>query len=454
MLAKAVLRQLNQRLSIKRQIHYMKFFIRALVLLFAAFPFLCAQEKPIESGQRELALDMLKDVHATLKSDYYDEKFHGVDIEARFGEATAVIEKATSFNQALGAIAWALDPLNDSHTFFIPPPRAYRLDYGWRMQMIGDQCYVTVVKVGTDAEQKGLKPGDLIKSVNKIVPTRESLWKLQYLLDVLRPQPGLLVDLQTPDGSERTLQIKAEIKEEKRLLEPTDFFAEKLKWESGLEMMHRRSYEVNHDVIVWKMPSYSMNEKGVDAMIGQSRDYKTLILDLRGNGGGRVDTLERMVGNFFDHDIEMATIQSRKKLPPARAKNRGDRGFKGKLLVLVDSRSASASEIFARIVQLEKRGLVIGDRTAGAVMESQFHAYSVGLSQRVGYGTTITVANLIMKDGVSLEHVGVTPDQEIIPTAADLRDQQDPVLSRAVQLAGAELSPEAAGKLFPIQWPK
>ena len=70
------------------------------------------------------------------------------------------------------------------------------------------------------------------------------------------------------------------------------------------------------------------------------------------------------------------------------------------------------------------------------------------------YGASITNADVIMKDGKSLEHVGVTPDELLLPTAADLAANRDPVLSHAAELVGLKLDSDAAGKLFPIEWRK
>jgi C-terminal processing protease CtpA/Prc len=147
-------------------------------------------------------------------------------------------------------------------------------------------------------------------------------------------------------------------------------------------------------------------------------------------------------------------VKRRKETKPLEAKMRGEKPFAGKLIVLIDSRSGSASEVFSRVMQLEKRGTVIGDVSSGAVMRSRRHEHKVGVDTVVYYGASITDADVIMSDGKSLERVGVTPDVLKVPTAADLVGKLDPVLAYAASLVGVPLTPEAAGGLFPVEWRK
>ena len=142
----------------------------------------------------------------------------------------------------------------------------------------------------------------------------------------------------------------------------------------------------------------------------------------------------------------------RKELKPQLAKTRGGNTFSGKIIVLVDSDSASAEELFARVMQLENRGQVIGDRTSGSVMEARGQSRSLGADTKVFYSFSVTDADLIMKDGKSLEHNGVIPDEVALPSAQDLAEGRDPVLARAAELAGIKIDPVAAGKLFPFEW--
>ena len=141
-------------------------------------------------------------------------------------------------------------------------------------------------------------------------------------------------------------------------------------------------------------------------------------------------------------------------MDPSIAKTRGKAGFSGKLVVLVDSESGSASEVLARLIQLEQRGKVLGDISAGAVMQAKHFSEQMGTNSIVPFGISITNADVIMSDGKSLEHVGVVPDELILPTAADLAARRDPVMARAIEILGGNTTPEDAGKYFKYYWKK
>lgn len=414
-----------------------------------------AQSKGDLDRDRNRGRVMLALVRDYIKDLYYDPKYHGMDLESRFKAADAKINEAQSLSQVLGVIAQMVSEFNDSHTFFIPPPRPVDVDYGWKMEAVGDAIYVTAVKPGSDADAQGLKSGDEVISVDGFRPTRPILWKMEYNYNVLRPQPGKRVVVRSPDGTERELALKAKVEKLDKSVNFVQLFNE-LDEEREDSKKLPRFYEfgaAEGDVFVWKLREFGFTESKVDEMISKARKHKSLVLDLRGNSGGAVKTLQRMLGYVFDRDVKIGDMKRRKETKTLVAKTRGgEKVFKGTLVVLVDSESASASELFARIVQLEKRGTVVGDRSAGAVMVSTHRPGLLGdasSGNMIQYGLSITEADIVLTDGQSLEHTGVTPDVLLLPTPADLRERRDPALARAIELAGGQLTPEKAGMLFP-----
>jgi C-terminal processing protease CtpA/Prc len=398
---------------------------------------------------------VLKVIRKDIEKKYYDSTFRGIDLEAHFEKAKHKIDSASSTGQVIGIIAQALLDFGDTHTFFYPPRRTARVEYGWQMQMIGDTCHVVAVQPGSDAEAKGLKVGDKVHLVSEWQPTRENLGIIEYAYYTLRPQPGMRLVVQGPDRRGRQLDVMARVTQGRRVHDLTQ--GEDYWWltrddESEARLYRHRYHEMDDDLLIWQMPVWDMSAREVRNTMNRARRFKALILDLRGNGGGLVSMLEELTGYFYDRDIEIADLEGRKKMKPLLAKTQGKRVFTGRLVVLVDSRSGSASELFARLVQLEGRGIVIGDRTAGGVMQSRVYRHQVGVNRVAPYAVSITDADMIMSDGKSLEHVGVRPDELFLPTMEDLASGRDPVLARAALHTGIELGPEEAGTLFPIEW--
>jgi carboxyl-terminal processing protease len=432
----------------------------ASALLLGALAFSFHQHvgaQSLSSYERQRGQEMLRVVKSDLQKHYYDPAFHGIDLEANYKKAEEMVKQAKSNGQIFGIIASMLIDLNDSHTFFMPPSRAARIEYGWRMQMIGDRCYVVDIKPGSDAEAKGLKVGDAIHFVDDMKPTREDFWKIQYLLYSLRPQSGMHVVAETLGGQPRELDILANVREGHRITDLTnytEYMKLRLEEDNESRLNPHRFLEMNDDLIIWKMPRFDLPKEKVNDMMDKVRNHKALILDLRGNGGGAEETLLSLIGNLFEQDVKVGDLTRRKEVKPLMAKSVGSRAFKGKIVVLVDSQSGSCSELLARVVQIEKRGLVIGDRTAGAVMRARHIPHEVGIDTVAFYALSVTDGDLTMTDGKSLERLGVTPDELLLPTSTDMAARRDPVLSRAADSLGIKLEPEKAGAIFPVEWRK
>lgn len=428
---------------------------RALALsLLIALSALSAAPQSLGSFEKQRGLSMLDQLRDDIKKNYYDPQFHGVDLDATFKAAADKIKSAVSNEQVMGIIAQAALALNDSHTFFIPPQRQVSIDYGFELKMIGDECYVSKLTKGGDAEAKGLKVGDRVVLFDQFQPARENFWKLVYLYYALRPQPGVRLTVLSPGAAEpREITVAAKIKDRKRLdLSSYVDFLELVRSEETAERDRVRSHrlaEIEGDLFVWKMPEFNLAPDEVDAIMDKAAKFKSLVIDLRGNPGGAEETLLRLIGNVFDHDVLIGEVRQRKDSKPLVAKARAGKAFGGKLVVLVDSGSASSAEIFARVVQLQKRGTVIGDTTAGAVMRARGYSHAVGIDTVTFYGAQVTDADLKMTDGKSLERTGVTPDERRLPEGADLASKRDPVLAYAASVVGAKLDAEKAGALFP-----
>ena len=158
--------------SLSHSTHYLFFAVLFGVALGACFP---VNSQQVSGSERERGRLMLKFIKDDIKEHYYDPTFHGLNLDERFNVADEKIKQATSNSQIFATIAQTLLDFNDSHTFFLPPRRSFSLEYGWKMQVVGDACYVTIVKPGSDAEAKGLRPGDIVNEIDGYKPSRENL---------------------------------------------------------------------------------------------------------------------------------------------------------------------------------------------------------------------------------------------------------------------------------------
>ncbi|MGA9072231.1 MAG: S41 family peptidase [Terracidiphilus sp.] len=424
-----------------------------LIYLLFELPVCLAQSSAtLSEDDQNSVRGILRQAYEDVKRYYYDPGLHGLDWEARFHQYDAMIGRAHNLDNGLSVIQAFLAGLNDSHTYFVPPARAYRHDSGYQFALVGDACFITQIRPNSDAATK-LHIGEQIVKLNGLPVNRQNFYDVQHFFQLLGPRATEDLEIRSSSGENRKVSVHSE-RVANRLIADlttcTDIWSRVRHNEDERHAARSRMVQYQNAAI-WKLPHFNLSREEVQRKFNIARKYKALILDLRGDPGGSLDTLSFIVGSLFDHDIKIFDRVGRTVSKPVIATHCG-KPFRGRLIVLVDSGSASAAELLARVIQLEDRGTIMGDVTSGAVMEANYYPESQGADQKISFGFLVSVANLKMTDGKSLEKTGVIPDEILLPTGADLAAGRDPVMARAAELTGVPLDSTAAGKIFPFEW--
>ncbi len=139
-----------------------------------------------------------------------------------------------------------------------------------------------------------------------------------------------------------------------------------------------------------------------------------MILDLRGNGGGALDDAVRLSGLFIEKG-PVVQVKDRHSAPQVYEDRDGKISYSGPLVILVNSFSASASEIVAAALQDYHRAIVVGDQTFGKgtvqVMLDLDRFISPDMNHLRPLGAlTLTVQKYYRINGGSTQYQGVAPD--------------------------------------------
>lgn len=158
-----------------------------------------------------------------------------------------------------------------------------------------------------------------------------------------------------------------------------------------------------------------------------------LIVDLRGNPGGNLDTVCEILDLMLPEGLIVYTED--KDGNRQEFTSDAEQAVQVPLAVLVDKNSASASEIYAGAIQDYGIGQIVGTKTYGKGVVQTIYDLKDGTSLK------LTVAEYFTPNGRNIDGEGITPDVEV----AYQRDENDPEadnqLDRAVEALQDEMAP-------------
>jgi carboxyl-terminal processing protease len=183
---------------------------------------------------------------------------------------------------------------------------------------------------------------------------------------------------------------------------------------------------------VW-MPALA---PAIDRAVDASRGAGGIVMDLRQNPGGVLTMLMGVSGHFFDSPRSLGTLRTRDSelrliANPRLVSPDGRRvsPYGGRLAILVDETSYSASEVFAGGMQAAGRARVFGAPTPGGALPA--------LMRKLPNGDVLeyAIADFVTASGERIEGRGVAPDEPVERSRASIAAGEDAVLDAAVRWA-------------------
>ena len=254
----------------------------------------------------------------------------------------------------------------DPHTEFFPPKEKANFDIGMSGQLegIGAQLQekdgaikVSSIVPGSASYRQGqLKPGDIILKVaqGEAEPVDVTDMRLDDAVQLIRGKKGTEVRLtiKKPDASTVIIAITRDIV----VIEETYAQSVILKGKKNIGYIKLPTFYADFNgnggrscSVDMKKELQKLKEENVDG----------IILDLRYNGGGSLPDVVKMAGLFIDKG-PIVQVKSKTGTPQVMDDNDPAIVYDGPLTVMVNSNSASASEIMAAAIQDYKRGVIVG----------------------------------------------------------------------------------------------
>jgi carboxyl-terminal processing protease len=335
-------------------------------------------------------------------------------------EKSPSADKITDQDRVYGAISGLVGSLNDPYSVFFKPDEAKSFEdaiagnfEGIGMEVgIKDKILTVIAPLkDTPAYNANIKSGDRILKINDTAAADLSIDEAIKLI-------------RGPKGTTVTLTIFREGEKQPR----------EIKIVRDIVNIPTLDTELRSDgIFVVKLYSFDASSASLfrNAM-KKFVDSKTdkLLLDLRGNPGGYLDAAVDMASWFLPNGKTVVTEDYGDKKTADVYRSKGYDIFNDKLkfVILIDSGSASASEILAGAMQDNGKAKLVGEQSFGKGSVQEVIKLTPNTLLK------LTVAKWLTPKGTSISEKGLTPDYKVEVTQKDLDAKVDAQMNKAVEL--------------------
>jgi len=410
----------------------------------------CAASTPhpvLTPDERRLEIESFDYVWLTVRDKHFDPALAGLDWDAVRAEMRPRVEQANTRDDVRDVIEELVGLFKQSHFQILPAElyepaagnttRATDGTTGVDARVIGGMALVTKVTPGSPADRAGVKPGweivgidalDVRRRVREMSRKYASRFDRDSLLSgslrfALAGPVGRGATVAFRDGRGGTRRLTVDrVTHEGWMSRPFGHIPSVPVWFHSHRVDGRTGYVAFNAFIDpgRLMPRFN------DA-IAAFGDTDGIVIDLRGNTGGIGDMLAGMAGWFISaRGTSLGTMVTRSGSLKLAVLPR-PAPFAGRVAVLIDELSMSASEVLAQGLKDAGRARVFGRRSAGAVLGSVVEKLPNG------DGFQYPTARFDFSSGAVVEGVGVLPDEAIQPTRETLLSGRDVVLDAAIQ---------------------
>jgi carboxyl-terminal processing protease len=426
--------------------------VLVVVFAFLLFPFAFAHGDAVivSTTTREGRLAVFDDVWQTVQDRYYDANFHGVDWLVQRSVFRSQAADAHGPQELYALLRRMLASLKDAHTRVYAPEEKFEWQHprfvsaGVSLREVEGQPTIVSVDPGSEAARAGVRPGDVIESV-------DGEPALSVLERKLRDEAGSSTAQAARSRAMAFLltgEPNTSVQVVWRNIDNKKFSA------SFRRQWHQRNFVLqitrrgNRAVVEIDAFTWPITRDFARALKGELRHVRGIVLDLRNNGGGDAEAVAGIASYFLPPATRIGEFTNRAgnvalSLETGAALS-ADRiaASNVPLVVLTSNRTSSAAEVIVAALQEAHRATAIGGETCGCVL-------AIRTRHALPDGGELDISELDYRTakGVRLEGRGLLPDESVTLKRRDLYSGHD----RVLELALAKLKDLSANRKFALR---